>query len=169
MPRKNSPSECPADGSLLGNQIISINARDKHEHFTARNASGDKLDSNPETPARAGSDIPYDWTGYEINADTNHHFVIGGNNVDIALVIDRSGSMAGTKIAAAKTAANTFVDVMQDGDKIAVTSFSSGTSVNYPLTTIAGATTKTAAKNAINGLAASGGHVHRRGHASRAE
>ncbi len=86
----------------------------------------------------------------------NGGLILSPPNVDIALVIDRSGSMGGTKIADAKTAANTFVDVMQDGDKIAVTSFATSASVNYALTTITGAAIKTAAKNAINGLAASG-------------
>lgn len=146
----------PSDGSLMGDQTITINAQDKHEHYSARNELGDKLDGNPETPAKANSEVPYNWTGYEVNADTEHHIVIGNRNVDIALVIDRSGSMAGTKIADAKTAAKTFVDLMQDGDQIAVTSFSSGASVNYPLTRIAGAATKTAAKNAVNNLGASG-------------
>jgi len=76
-------------------------------------------------------------------------------NVDVVLVIDRSGSMAGQKITDAKNAAKQFVDLMVDGDKIGVVSFSSSATVNYGLTTIAG-NVKQDAKNAIDAIGASG-------------
>jgi Mg-chelatase subunit ChlD len=72
--------------------------------------------------------------------------------VDVALVIDRSGSMSGSKIASAKVAASTFVGFMQTGDNIAVVSFDDVVEVNFPLTNITSDATKIAAQNAINTL-----------------
>ncbi|MCP4356658.1 MAG: VWA domain-containing protein [Chloroflexi bacterium] len=58
------------------------------------------------------------------------------NNIDVVSVIDRSGSMGTTDMAAAKNAAKQFVDFMQLGDQIGIVSFSSDVTVNYPLTLI---------------------------------
>ncbi len=76
--------------------------------------------------------------------------------VDVALVIDRSGSMTGAKITDAKKAAIDFVDFIQKDDKVAVVSFATTATTNFTLTTIASDATKTSAKNAINGIAAGG-------------
>jgi Mg-chelatase subunit ChlD len=76
---------------------------------------------------------------------------------DIVTCIDRSGSMRGQKITDAKKAASTFVGLMNIGDMIGVTSFSSGASVNYPLTLIQGQTQQSQAISAVNSLYASGG------------
>ncbi len=78
-------------------------------------------------------------------------------SADIITCIDRSGSMRGQKIADAKNAASTFVGLMTVDDMIGVTSFSSGASVNYPLTLIQGQTQKDQAIAAINSLNATGG------------
>jgi VWFA-related protein len=48
----------------------------------------------------------------------------GGIGINVALVIDRSGSMEGQPIADAKQAASTFVGLMQINDKSAIVSFS---------------------------------------------
>jgi len=66
----------PSDGSMDGQQQISILAGDKNEHLTTRNYAGDKLDSNPSTIAKAKSTGNYDWTGYEPGRDSNHRFHI---------------------------------------------------------------------------------------------
>ncbi|MBI2864351.1 MAG: VWA domain-containing protein [Chloroflexi bacterium] len=59
------------------------------------------------------------------------------NNVDVALVIDRSGSMDDYgKMSAAKNAAKQFVDLMQTGDMVGVVSFDDQVETNYPLTAI---------------------------------
>jgi hypothetical protein len=79
-----------------------------------------------------------------------------GGNIDVMTVIDRSGSMGGSKIAAAKTASNLFVDLMNLHDMIGVASFGWSGYLNYALTEITSNTIKTQAKNAINALYASG-------------
>ena len=59
--------------------------------------------------------------------------VSGGS---IAYIIDRSGSMRGTPLANAKIAANQGITTMQEGDEVAVVSFSTSAGVNYSRTTI---------------------------------
>lgn len=76
---------------------------------------------------------------------------------EVALVIDRSGSMNGSYITAAKTASKNFVDLMHINDFLAVTSFSSSASVNFLFTKISSEQIKANAKNAINSINASGG------------
>jgi len=58
------------------------------------------------------------------------------SKIDVVEIIDRSGSMSGSKIAAAKDAGKLFVDMMETGDKIGVASFASSASVDFPLTEI---------------------------------
>jgi Mg-chelatase subunit ChlD len=77
-------------------------------------------------------------------------------SVDVVLVIDRSGSMGGTKVADAKEAAKQFVDLMQIGDKLGVVSFESTVRVDYPLTELVSSNTKTAAKGMIDQIYAGG-------------
>jgi hypothetical protein len=62
------------------------------------------------------------------------------SNADVMLVIDRSGSMDYSGyLEPAKTAAMQFVDFMQNGDKIGIVSFDQSSYVNFPLSTISGA------------------------------
>lgn len=76
--------------------------------------------------------------------------------VDIALSIDRSGSMSGDKLSAAQNAASQVVRLMNTGDRIAVTSYSSSSSVDYYMNEITSETIKDDAITAINSLSASG-------------
>jgi len=79
---------------------------------------------------------------------------------DIVLVIDRSGSMTGTKLAGAKTAAKAFVDAMagKPSTRIAVVSFASAYGGATTVTTNQNFTTNsTDLKNAIDSLVAIGG------------
>lgn len=62
--------------------------------------------------------------------------VVPASGNDIVLVIDRSGSMSGTKMSAARAAARQFVDLLQIGDRIGIVSFSDSASVAFPLTLI---------------------------------
>ena len=76
--------------------------------------------------------------------------------VDICLSIDRSGSMAGDKISAAKNAASQMVRLMNTGDRIGVTSYSSTSSVDYYLAEITSETIKDDAITAVNSLSTGG-------------
>ena len=80
----------------------------------------------------------------------------GGGNVDVVEIIDRSGSMSGSKIAAAKVAAKIFVGMMQLGDKIGVVSYECSSSVDFALAEIIGDDTKNDAKDAIDALVTGG-------------
>jgi hypothetical protein len=68
--------------------------------------------------------------------ETNAINYANAASVDVALVIDRSGSMGGTPIESAKQAASQFVDFMNYGDMVGVISFSSDVTTDFPLTTI---------------------------------
>lgn len=88
---------------------------------------------------------------------------IAGDPEDIMLVLDRSGSMDGQPLTDLKTAANGFVDIIDEasdgvlngvianGSQISVVSFAGSASVDQALTTNANAV-----KSAINALVASG-------------
>ncbi len=67
-------------------------------------------------------------------------------NVDVVVVLDRSGSMSGStnipgvnKLEAAKKAAILFVNLMVDGDKLGLVSFSTIAKLEYALTTVTAA------------------------------
>jgi hypothetical protein len=81
--------------------------------------------------------------------------------MDVALIIDRSGSMNTTdKLPRAKAAARYFVDDLKVGDQVTIASFSSSGSVNAPLTYIPDEDpnhpVKVTLKNAINSISAGG-------------
>ena len=66
--------------------------------------------------------------------------VIEDSKTDIFLVMDKSGSMKGSKIDQAKDAAKTFVDALShSGARIGLVTYGSGASVNQQLTTDYGA------------------------------
>lgn len=68
--------------------------------------------------------------------EANAVYYANANNIDVALVIDRSGSMGTDKMNAAKDAAKQFVDLMHYGDMVGVVSFDDIVETNFPLTTI---------------------------------
>lgn len=77
------------------------------------------------------------------------------SHVNIAIVFDRSGSMSGSPIAAAKTAAKAFVDNFTGQDRTALISFASNVTTNqaFLFTDAAG---KATIKTKIDALSASG-------------
>ena len=78
--------------------------------------------------------------------------------IDVALVLDRSGSMGGNKITQAKNAASQFVGLFEGrmGDEIAVCSYSSSASTNFPMTEITSQQTIEDAVIAISGISSGG-------------
>ncbi len=82
---------------------------------------------------------------------------------DIALVIDKSGSMSGSKIQLAKGAAKMFVDCLelpqegQLGDGISVVSFENSATLNHSLTRVATISDKSAIKSKIDNISSGGG------------
>ena len=95
-------------------------------------------------------------TGTVTDTETAAVSYAEANNVDVVLLIDRTGSMAGSKIDAAKNAAKQFVDFMRNGDMVGVVSFNTSATTNFPLTTISSSLTKIQAKAAIDALTATG-------------
>jgi Ca2+-binding RTX toxin-like protein len=90
-------------------------------------------------------------------ADTRWEEFVGPLGIDVVTVIDRSGSMSGTKIDQAKTAAKQFVDLMIPKDKIGVVSYSSSASTDFPLDEIlTDGSVEAAAKAAIDAISAGG-------------
>ena len=106
--------------------------------------------------------VPREFVGLDIPADA---FIVteNGNEVDVAvaplpsddlevvLVLDTSGSMAGDPLAAAQAAALSFIDAMPPGVNVSVVRFASGTSAASSFTTDVEVTT-----SAVLGLQASG-------------
>ena len=81
---------------------------------------------------------------------------LGANRVDVMLILDRSGSMAGQPLVDARNASILFVDLMSQGDAVGVGSYSSSSRLDYQLTPITDATIKAAAANAIRGINSGG-------------
>lgn len=94
----------------------------------------------PPQPTNGLYDLEVSMGGSSVlQQDAVNYFHV--SNADVALVLDRSGSMGSSGyMEPAKAAARQFVDFMQDGDEIGVVSFSSSASVNFPLTMITGGT-----------------------------
>lgn len=71
--------------------------------------------------------------------------------LDVALVVDRSGSMRGQRMANAKAAANAAVDRLKDGDSVLVVSFDTEAQVVLAPTVIS-ADTRPVVKAAVDGI-----------------
>ncbi len=79
-------------------------------------------------------------------------------NAEIALCLDRSGSMGSNGyMIEAKNVSKLFVDLLEYDDYLAITSFSNSAGVNYSFTQITTEQNKSDAKNAINSISSGGG------------
>lgn len=101
-------------------------------------------------------DLEVDVTGMNSDVETDAVKYYATSNVDIVLVLDRSGSMSGTPIIDAKNAAMKFVDYMRDDDKAGVVSFASSASYDYRLKKLE-SNEKSIVKNRISSIKATGG------------
>ena len=111
------------------------------------------IGAHPRRAATAPAGLP-------VSAAPAGHVVTfenGSAGLRVILVLDRSGSMtAEQRMDFAKQGASQFVDLLRVGDSVGVVSFADSASVNFPVTAIASAATRTAAKAAINTLVANG-------------
>lgn len=112
-----------------------------------------------EPACRAAGDKSASPTRLNLGDETTITLAVSGDcpavrgRVDVALVIDHSGSMLGPGIAAAKDAANAFVDLMDLGqDRVALVGFNQAALVIQPLTGNA-----SNIRQAVAGLRAGGG------------
>jgi len=76
--------------------------------------------------------------------------------MNVALVVDRSGSMQGDKLVSAQAAALSLLDDLADGDRVALLSYASDVSVDVP-TMVLGPRTRPLFERAIEELGAAGG------------
>lgn len=76
--------------------------------------------------------------------------------LDVALVVDTSGSMSGAKIANARLAASSFIDGLADGDIVSLFAFNSSVTQLSP-PTVVDASSRAILLSHVNGLYASGG------------
>ena len=86
------------------------------------------------------------------NNSVNYTTRVASDNV---LVIDRSGSMLGAKLAAAKNAGRLYIDSWPDGDQVGVVSFATTPTPDFPLQPL-NATSRTNAGIAVDLLSAGG-------------
>jgi predicted ribosomally synthesized peptide with SipW-like signal peptide len=105
-------------------------------------AAPGQISENVQNAADNGSETPVN--------QTEQCRAVGG--VDTALTLDRSGSMYGEPLSAAKNSSKDLVDTVNESDQIAVVSFESDATLDQELTT-----DKEEVKNAIDLLNASGG------------
>jgi uncharacterized repeat protein (TIGR01451 family) len=106
---------------------------------------------------RRGANAPAGLPGGAPPAPHTVSFESGSGGLRVMIVIDRSGSMsAENRLGLAKQGAKLFVNFLNTGDSVGVTSFDCATQIDFPLTTITGSGTKTAAKAAIDAISLGG-------------
>ena len=111
------------------------------------------ISSHPTRSASAPVGFPIDTPPAPHTVD----FEDGFGGLRVMLLLDRSGSMSqDDRIEFARRGANVFTTFLREDDGLGVASFADGAGVNFPLTTITGSATRSAATSAINGLVASG-------------
>ena len=134
-----SPPANPADDPIVGSSYIAGN------YWLVVRA--------PDNPGCDPCDLSVAYTEY---SDTETDALDYGPvpDTDNMIIIDRSGSMAGTKIDAAKEAGRLYVDSYSDGDRVGVLSFNENQNLEYALTTWSDPAVRTAAQTAINSIAA---------------
>ncbi len=150
----------PADGLTISDFTVDISGAATIVTFSEL-ANSYKLEVMPPTQSANGLydlkvEIPEALTMALSDTESSSVQYADSKQVDVMLVLDRSGSMGTTKMDAAKDAAKQFVDYMGTGDMIGVGSFSNNTRVDFNLTEIV-SDTKTNAKAAIDPITSGSG------------
>jgi VWFA-related protein len=109
------------------------------------------IDPINNSPIIGANDFKVDINGHEIGSLTVQSAGASASSSSSSLVIDRSGSMSGTKLSDAKDAAKTFVGFMTANDRAEVVSFASSVTVDQSFTN-----DKSALYNAIDNLYGTG-------------
>ncbi len=94
-------------------------------------------------------------TAAETGADSHEATLTSHAPTHLAIVVDRSGSMAGAKMRNAIAAAAGAVERMRDGDRVTVVAFDGSASLLVPPTTL-DATTRPSVEGAVRAMRASG-------------
>lgn len=103
------------------------------------------------------SDLSVTFADSAVETETDAIIVGESPGAAVAIVIDNSGSMGGSRIAAAKDASVQFVNDMELGDQIAIVTFSSSASVRQALIELTDETVRQSVISKINAIAAGGG------------
>ena len=109
------------------------------------------IDPINNSPIIGANDFKVDINGHEIGSLTVQSAGASASSSSSSLVIDRSGSMSGTKLSDAKDAAKTFVGFMTANDRAEVVSFASSVTVDQSFSN-----DKSALYNAIDNLYGTG-------------
>ena len=108
---------------------------------------------NTRFPATAPAGLPVD----AAPAAQNVTFKNGLGGLRVMLLLDHSGSMSTQqRIEFARSGSAVFTRFVQAGDGIGVASFDDTPTINFPLTTVVDASTRSSAIAAINGIAPAG-------------
>jgi Mg-chelatase subunit ChlD len=111
-----------------------------------------------QPPAKSASyyDLTVRLSG-QSDTESDAVYYLAGAAESSALILDRSGSMGYEgKLEAAQNAASAFVDFLDDGDEVGVTSFGSTANVEYGLREIVNASVRYDAIAAVDSLTATG-------------
>jgi alpha-tubulin suppressor-like RCC1 family protein/uncharacterized protein YegL len=93
----------------------------------------------------------------DVDSETDAIIVGEAPRAAVSLVIDKSGSMGGARITAAKAAAVQFVQQMELNDSAALVTFDSSAYVNKPMTVLTTEAVRQQFIDAINAITAGGG------------
>jgi len=134
-------------------------ATEKSDHYELRVEPPDSADGIPRNDKYNMKIVAFSGNGpvYQQQEDQSVEYT-DERSSSIGLVIDRSGSMGSYGyMEPAKSAASQFVELMVENDQVAVVSFSTSASVDFPLTTITSPQVKESAQAAIANIFSGGG------------
>lgn len=129
LPAARPPDTTPVTELVFADETLEVTARLDRAHVLA-SAFGSALGHADGSASAPGAeslwlDVGVKATGAAVRAP-----------LTTVLVIDRSGSMAGDKIDAARLAAEAFIRDLRDGDALGIVSFATDVSMDLPLTSI---------------------------------